>query len=71
MHFDTKNYLKSTHNHTVKHALRQTHQKVSEPTLQPPFLFEYICFCDQEIFLYIFNYFKLLLNFFYCFNMLC
>jgi hypothetical protein len=21
MHFDTKNYLKSTHNHTVKHAL--------------------------------------------------
>jgi hypothetical protein len=24
MHFDTKSYLKSTHNHTVKHVLRST-----------------------------------------------
>jgi len=36
MHFDTKSYLKSTHNHTAKHALNiSSHTKSGWRTISP------------------------------------
>jgi hypothetical protein len=51
MHFGTKSYLKSTRNHTAKHALRgtqlYTHGRITE------FLFKYF-FLQQNIYIYIY-----------------
>jgi hypothetical protein len=36
MHFNTKNYLKSTRNHTAKHALKAKVQRLEEKTKASP-----------------------------------